>query len=104
MLLRRAKSHDILHAGAVVPTAVENNDLPRRGKVGHISLNIHLRFLPIGGRRQRHHAEYAGTDTFRDGANRPALPGAIASFKQDNDPKSLMLDPFLEPAEFSLKL
>src|SRR5262249_13732862 len=40
VLLFGAKSHDILHPGAVVPAAVKNDDLPRRWKMRHITLDV----------------------------------------------------------------
>ena len=43
-LFFRAKAHDILHASAVVPTAVEEDDFARRRKMLGVTLDEDLRF------------------------------------------------------------
>jgi hypothetical protein len=35
-----AETHDIFHAGAVVPAAIKNDDLPARWKMLHITLDV----------------------------------------------------------------
>src|SRR5262245_25589974 len=47
ILFLGAEAHDMLHSGAVVPTAIENHDFSRRRKMLHVALHIHLRFLAI---------------------------------------------------------
>lgn len=42
MLFGSAESHDVFHSGPIVPTAVEDHDLPARGKALDVSLHIHL--------------------------------------------------------------
>ena len=56
-LLLGAEPHHPLDAGAVVPAAVEDHDLPRGGEVRDVPLDVHLRLLAFGGRRQRDDAE-----------------------------------------------
>src|SRR5262249_43151504 len=58
-LLIRAEAHDAFDAGAVVPAAVEDHDLPRRRQVTDVALDIHLRFLALGRGGQGNHAEDA---------------------------------------------
>ena len=47
MLLFRAEAHHVLDAGAVVPTAIEDDDFARRRKVRHVALQVHLALLAI---------------------------------------------------------
>src|SRR6185436_8665789 len=89
-------------SGAVVPTAVENNDLPCRGKVCHVPLQVHLRFLPVRRGRQGHDPENTRTDALSDGADGAALARSIATFKQDDRAQAFVLHPGLELAQFAL--
>ena len=56
VLLVGAEAHHALHAGAVVPTAVEQHHLARRGQLRHVALEVPLRLLALGRRAQGHHA------------------------------------------------
>src|SRR5215471_20274089 len=58
-LLFGAEAHDPLNAGPVVPAAVEDHDLPGRGKMRDVALGVHLRLFALGGRGQRHDAVIA---------------------------------------------
>src|SRR5699024_2339497 len=53
VLLRRAEAHDALNAGAVVPGAVEDDDLARGRQLLHVALEVPLAGLARGRRRQR---------------------------------------------------
>src|SRR5215471_11048143 len=103
MLLRRAKSHHLLNAGAVIPTAVENDDFTRRREMLHVTLDVHLGLFTIGGRRQRKKPKHSGTDAFCDCANGTTLAGCVAAFKDDNDAKTLVFDPVLKFAKLGLQ-
>ena len=59
-LLVGAETHDPLDAGAVVPAAVEDHDLATRREVRQVALDVHLRLLALGRRRERHDAEHTG--------------------------------------------
>ena len=64
VLLRRTEAHHLLHAGAVVPGAVEKHDLAFAGQVGDVALVVPLAALPLGGGRQRNDPRRcAGSDT-----------------------------------------
>jgi len=56
VLLLGAEAHDVLHAGAVVPAAVEQHHLPAAGSCVHVALEIPLRLLAVARRAQGHHA------------------------------------------------
>ena len=55
-----AEAHDALYPGAIEPAAIEEHNLPRHGKVGHVALDVHLRLLATAGCWKRHHAEDLG--------------------------------------------
>ena len=104
VLLLRAKAHHILHASAVIPTAVENDDLTRRREMRHVTLHIHLRLLAIGRRRQRDRAKHAGADSLGQGANGAAFARGVAALEDDDHAQALVFDPLLEMAQLGLEL
>ena len=92
-LLLGAEAHHALDAGAVVPAAVEDHDLAGRRQVRDVALDVHLRLLALGRRRQRDDAEHARADALGDRLDRAALAGAVAAFEHDADLQSLVLAP-----------
>ena len=104
MLLGRTKAHDIFDAGAVVPAAVEDHDLPPGGELLDVALQEHLRLLSIGRRGQGHDAEYAGTDLLGERLDRAALAGAVAALEDDADLETLVDDPLLQLDELDVQL
>ena len=76
ILLWCAESQDMLDARAVVPTAVKNDDFPRRREMLHIALHIHLALLAVRGRRQGQDAEDAGLTRSVIALMVPPLPAA----------------------------
>ena len=90
VLLLRAKAHHILDAEAVIPTAVEDDDLARRREVLHVTLHIHLRLLAIGRRRQRDGAKHAGADPLGQGANGAAFARGVAALEDDDHAQALV--------------
>src|SRR6201987_2551718 len=103
ILLFSAKSHDMFNTSAVVPTAVEDNDLARGGKMPKVTLDVHLALFAIRRGWQRNQTEHARTDAFRNCTNCTALAGGVASLKDDHNAQSFMLHPILQFAEFSLQ-
>src|SRR5271168_3895411 len=104
MLRFFAKAHHVLHAGAVVPTAIKDHDLARGWKMPHIALEVHLTLLSIGWGRERNHAKYARAHALSDCLDGAAFAGAVATLKDDNDALAVVFHPFLKSAEFGLKL
>ena len=104
VLLLGAEPHHVLDAGAVVPASIEDHDLARRGEVRHVALDVHLRLLAVGRRRQRDDPEHARADALGERADRPALAGGVASLEDDDHAEALVLDPFLELAQLGLQL
>src|SRR6516162_7855544 len=104
MLRLRTETHYVLDAGTVVPTAVEDHDLASRREMREVTLEIYLRLLAIGRRRQRHHSENAWANPLGDRLDRAALPGGIASFEDHHNAQALLLDPVLQGAKLDLQL
>ena len=104
VLLLRAEAHDVFHARAVVPAAVEDDDLARRRKVLQVALHVDLRFFAVGRRGQGDDAKYARAHPLGKRAYRAALAGGIAPLEHDDDAQALVLDPVLEAAQLGLQL
>jgi hypothetical protein len=103
VLVRRAKPHDVLDAGAVVPAAIEDHDFAGSGEVLHVPLHVHLRLLAVRRRRQRDDAKHAWTDAFGQRADGAAFAGAVASLEDDDDALALRLHPVLQVAQLDLQ-
>src|SRR5262249_53967129 len=58
----------------------------------------------VRGGRQSHHAKHARAHPLCDGLDGPTLPGGVATFEQDDDPRSRLLDPALQVAKLDLEL
>ena len=104
VLFLRAKAHHIFHASAVVPTAVEYHDLTRGREMRHVTLHIHLRFLAVGRRRQRHKSKDPRADPLGERPDGAALARGVAALEDDDDAQPLLLDPILEMTQPGLKL
>src|SRR5215472_4304523 len=63
-----------------------------------------LSLLTVRGGRQSHHAKHARAHPLCDGLDGPTLPGGVATFEQDDDPRSRLLDPALQVAKLDLEL
>ena len=103
VLLVRAEAHDVLPPGAIVPTPVENHDFARRGEMLHVTLDVHLRLLAVGGSGQCHQPEHARTDPFGDGFDGAALAGSVPALEDYDRTKTLVLDPLLQRAQLPLE-
>ncbi len=104
MFGRRAESHDIFNAGAVVPATVEDHDFAAGRELLDIALDEQLGFLPIGRRGQGADTEYPGAHLFGQGFDGAALAGGIAAFEDDDHLQLLGFHPFLEMAKLDLEL
>src|SRR5215469_5421194 len=103
MLFLIAETHDILHSGAVVPTAIEDDDFACGRKMLQVTLHVKLTFLAVRWRWKSHDAEYTRADTLCDRFDCATLSGSIAAFKHEDDAQPFLLHPLLEPAELDLK-
>ena len=99
-----AKAHYVFDTGSVIPTAVEDHDLPGSRKMMHIALDVHLALFAIGGSRQRHLTKNPGTYSFRDCSNRAAFTCAISPLKHNNDAETFIPYPGLKFAKLRLEV
>src|SRR6202142_3599505 len=95
VLLLGAEAHDPLHAGSVVPAAVEKDDLAGGRQVDDVALEIPLSPLALGGRREGHDAREAGIQGLHDPLDRAALAGRVPTLEDDHDLEAARLDPLL---------
>ncbi len=102
-LFRRGKPHHPLHTRAVVPAAVKDHHFAGSRQMRNVALDVHLRLLALGRRRQRHDAEDARAGAFRDPLDDATLAGRVASFEQHADLGPADLDPLLQLDELNLK-
>src|SRR6185295_12083659 len=61
VLVFGAETHDVLDARAVVPAAIEDDDLTRCREPTHIALHVRLALLTVRRSRQGDDSEYPGT-------------------------------------------
>src|SRR5262249_11494555 len=85
VFLLGAEPHDALDAGAVVPAAIEEDDLAARRQVRDIALEIPLPALLLGRRAERHDAADAGIEALGDALDDAALAGRIAALEEHDD-------------------
>src|SRR3989338_7713551 len=98
-----AKSHHFFNTGAVVPTAVEKNDLTSRRQMGHITLKIPLAALPLTGRRKCGHPADTRIQPLGDALDYPSFAGCVTAFKKDDYFELLVHDPVLQLDQLALK-
>src|SRR6266404_2506858 len=91
----RAKAHDTLDAGAVVPTAVEQHHLSCGGQVSGVALKVPLGLFAFGRSGESDHPADAWVETFGDALDSASFACGIAAFKNCDDLKALLLDPLL---------
>ena len=104
VLFLRAEIHHVLDAGAIVPTAVENDDLAPSREVLHIALHVHLRLLPVRRGGKGHEAKHARANAFADGLDRAAFTGGVAALEDNDDPQLFVFNPLLQFAQLPLEL
>ena len=99
----RAEAHHPLDAGAVVPGAVEEDDLARRRQVLDIALEIPLRAFALGRLFQRDDARAARVEVLHEALDRAALAGGVAALEQHDDLLAGLLDPVLRLQKLGLQ-
>src|SRR5262249_51343626 len=73
VLVVRAEAHHVLDAGAVVPGAIEEHDLPGPGQVAYVALEVPLRALAVRRRPERDDCRSARVERLDDALDRAAL-------------------------------
>ena len=102
-LLVGAEAHDPLDAGAVVPAAIEDHDLARCGEVRDVALDVHLRLLALGRRREGDDPERPRAHPLGDRLDRAALAGGVPALEHDADLGARGLHPLLHRHELAVQ-
>ena len=85
VIVRRAEAHDVLDARAVVPGAVEENDLARGRQLLDVALEIPLALFAFGGLGQRDDGRAARIEEFGEALDRAALARGVAALEKHDD-------------------
>jgi hypothetical protein len=102
-LLGGTEAEDVLHDAAVVPGPVEEDDLPGRGELRDVALEVPLALLDLRGLGQRHDARAAGVQVLAQRLDRAALARRVPPLEDDQHPGPGLLCPGLEPHELHLE-
>src|SRR5205814_9536706 len=103
-MLSGAEAHHMLDASPIVPTTVKNDDFARSGKMSHVALDVHFRFLALCWRGQGHYPKDARADPIDDALNGASFACGVAALKHDDYPQTFMHHPALQFHEFDLQL
>ena len=95
VLLVRAEAHHALDPGAVVPTAVEHNDLAGGWQVLHVTLEIPLAALGFTGFFQGDDMRATRVEVLHKALDRTTLAGRITAFEEDDHLLPGLFDPSL---------
>src|SRR5271166_119513 len=104
VLLLGAEPHDMLDPGAVVPTAIENDDFSARGQLLDVTLGIDLRLLALCGSWQGDQTEHTRAHPFQDALDDATLARCVSALKNDDDARASLLHPILQLHQFDLQL
>ena len=85
VLLLGAEAHDVFHPRPVVPTPVEQDDLPGCGQVGDVALEVPLRLLRVGGLAQGDDAAATGVQRLGNALDGPALSSGVTALEQHDE-------------------
>ncbi|GAA3124823.1 hypothetical protein GCM10020254_85120 [Streptomyces goshikiensis] len=96
MFRRCAEAHDVLDTGAVVPAAVEQDDLAGGGQVLDVALEVPLGALPFRRCGQGGDACDTWVEVLRDALDRAALARGVAALEDDHEPGALHAHPLLK--------
>ena len=103
VLVLGAEAHHPLDAGAVVPTAVEEDHLAAGRQLGDVALEVPLAALSLGRLAERHRAHHARVGSFGDPLDHATLAGGVAPLEEHRNPQASVDDPLLQPHQLLLK-
>src|SRR5262249_14379845 len=89
VLLLGAEPHHVLYPGPVVPAPVEQRDLPARGQVLDVALEVPLGLLSLGRRAQRDDPGDPGIEVLGDPLDGAAFAGRVPALEHHHDPGAL---------------
>jgi len=87
---------------AVVPAAIEEDQLLGRRQVGHITLKIPGSAVPLRGRPERDDTRFAWAQVFQYAFDRPILAARVTTLAQDEEALALADQVPLQLDEFDL--
>jgi hypothetical protein len=99
----RAEAHHLLDAGAVVPAAVEQNELARRRKMLDVALEVPVRTLSRARGRQSHDAAPTRVEALDDAFDRATLARRVPPLEDDGDARAGLAHPLLHQGELELQ-
>src|ERR1035438_3690618 len=99
----RAEAHHVLDSGAVVPTAVEQDDFSGGGQMRRVALKVPLRSLALRRRGEGDYLADARIQALGDALDGAALAGCVAPLEEDDYLESLVANPLLKLDEFDLE-
>ena len=94
----------VINPGAVVPRAVEHDDLAGRRQVRHVTLEVPLPALTLGRDVERDHPGVPGVQVLHEALDGAPLAGGIAALEDQHDPVPGVLDPVLQLEQLDLQL
>src|SRR5689334_15862366 len=99
----RAESHHAFDAGAVVPAAIEQDDLAGGRQMLNVALEIPLSALDVARLLERHHPCAARVEMLHESLDGAALAGGVATLEQDHQALPSGLGPGLQLEQLGLQ-
>jgi hypothetical protein len=99
-----AEAHDVLDACAGVPATIEENDFPRRGQFGDITLEIPLPAFSLGRRRKGDDTADPRVKRIGNASDEASLARRISSLKNDAHLATVTFHLLLHLDQFDLKI
>ena len=103
VLLLSAEAHDVFHPCPVVPTPVEQDDLPGGGQMGNVALEVPLRPLRVGGLAKGDDATATRVHRLGNALDGPALSSGVTALEQYDEFFARCLDPILHFHQFHVQ-
>jgi hypothetical protein len=103
VLLLRAEAHHRLHDRAVVPAAIEEDDLARTRQLAHVAFEVPLADLLVRRLGKRNHPSMTRHHVLSKAKDRPALAGRVAPFEEDRQPLALGYELLLQLEQLDLQ-
>ncbi len=103
VLVLRAEAHHALDAGAVVPAAVEEHDLPGGRELRGVTREVPLRPLALGGCGERGDAAGARVQVGGDALDHTVLARRVAPLEDNDEPTLPGDEPLLHVDELGLE-
>ena len=103
MLVVGAEAHHALHAGAVVPGAVKEDDLAAAREVLYVALEVPGGGLALGRLLQGHGAGTTGVQMLVEALDGATLAGSVTALENNDVLLARVLSPVLELQQLNLQ-